>query len=212
MPRQLKYVADGYNQSCELGGVQIVFRPMTLHERHDLWTLAPNRKLLEEFLQSRIVIGWQHLQIQDLEPMEFRRALDLIFRPGDKQAVEDARNLMEGTKLQATKWGKFNSWDVCGHCQKNWFDPITNVTAMQDGVAIPREGQPLLCDVPGGCPVGHHSKRNSFSPKNKLAYQFHQQCASFESWPDDPIVKQNAELIRRAQNEAMDGNVFKPIL
>jgi hypothetical protein len=212
MPKQLKYVPDGYNQSCVLGGHEIVFRPMTLHERRDLWMLAPNRMLLEQFLQSRIVIGGDMLVISNLEPMEFRRALDLIVRPGDKQGVEDARNLVAGAKLQATKWGVYNQYDVCVNCQKHWFDPITNTVAMQDGQPIPREGQSLLCDIEGACPVGHHSKRNSFSPKNKLAYQFHQQCASSENWPDDPIVKQNAELIRRAQNEAMDGNVFKPIL
>lgn len=212
MPRQLTYIADGYNQSCELGGQQIVFRPMTLHERKDLWTLAPNRSMLENFLQSRIVIGSSQLQISALDPMEFRKALDLIFRPGDKQGVEDARNLMAGTKLQATKWAGYNQFDVCSKCKDHWFDPITNTISMQDGQPLAREGQPLLCEIEGACPVGHFGRRNSFSPKNKLAYQFHQQCAAFECWPDDPIVKQNAELIRRAQNEAMDGNVFKPIL
>lgn len=40
------------------------------------------------------------------------------------------------------------------------------------------------------------------SPKNWAAFQFHLECRATNSWPDDPIVKRNAMLIRQVEDIA----------
>ena len=214
---KLSWVPDGYCMSVELLGHQLVYRPMTQAERACLWSLNPSKETLVSAAFSRVVVGgerldWYRATLEGSSDT-LRDFLNAVIRPGDKNEAEDARNLYEGVKLQKTPYASLNSFDACDWCKKHWFDPLTGSTCKIDGVYVKREGEPLLCETPGACPVGHFTRRNTLSHKNRLAYAHRVQCTVTGKWPDDPIVSRNAEIINRALNDAKDGrNVFKPIV
>lgn len=204
---QLQWVPDGYNQTLSFsyhGGAsnRVVVRPMTHAERLDLWSLSPDTDMLAGAVKSRVVYG--SLDPHLLEPMEWRKALDLILRPGDKQELEDMRNLAAGVRLECSGFRHLNE-KGCNWCQKFWYDPLTGEDAKDRGIIMDRPAHAeLLCQV-ALCPNGTPEKQNAFSPKNRLAYMHFLRCQSAASFPDDPIVKRNAEVILRAKAQAKEG-------
>lgn len=58
----------------------------------------------------------------------------------------------------------------------------------------PMRGRKLI-----GCPKGTPEEPRSLSRKNQAAYWHWQQCSAIGSFPDDPIVRQNAAVIQQAE-------------
>ncbi len=51
-----------------------------------------------------------------------------------------------------------------------------------------------------GCPKGTPENPKSLSPKNEQAYQHYRECRAVGVWGDDPIVRQNAAVIRSLED------------
>lgn len=53
-----------------------------------------------------------------------------------------------------------------------------------------------LCKTQEGCPRGTPEKPNCLSKKNREAYRHFRECKATGHFPDDPIVRMNADLIQ----------------
>ncbi|QDT41060.1 hypothetical protein Pan241w_11190 [Gimesia alba] len=53
-----------------------------------------------------------------------------------------------------------------------------------------------LCQTKDGCPKGTPGGQNSLSDKNRQAYRHFRECKAVGQFPDDPIVRMNADLIQ----------------
>ena len=85
----------------------------------------------------------------------------------------------------------------CGHCQKYQYDENTGLpveTAKGSGQYYLRYG-PLLCRTTG-CPKGAPEAPQSLNDRNMRAYQHYRECRAVGSFPDDPVVRRNAAIIR----------------
>lgn len=107
------------------------------------------------------------------------------------------RNLADGVKLL------IRSPDIakrsCDSCRKWWY--------REDGTIARRGGErqvrpantPVPCETEAGCPKGHWSAPLGLSEENRQAYEFHLWCESVGRFPDDPVVRLNAQIIRGAR-------------
>ena len=209
--KQLGWVADGYTHETEIGGECLFYRPLTSAERKDLWRLLSDEgpkgttktTLMIETMQSRIVGGW--VDLHDVDLVDFRKATTLILM-GSMTEPRDCRNLETGVKLEVGGKYPHLRHSSCDDCRVHWYDPETGTFHQQDGVYLDRpEGDTLLCEQPIGCPNGSWREPQALSEKNVLAYQHFLNCEATGDWDDDPIVKRNAAIIRRARHAGMAG-------
>lgn len=214
MPRlnRVYDVLDGYTESLKIRGQVVLFRRMLNDERRVMFHRAgqmPNDQalwFLEELVYSRIV--WGDIDFSSLSRADGERILKIVTGAGSSSREKaDVENLFHGTVLeQRYPW---LAKTPCDFCRKWWWSPLTNVVARDgiDGPPLERDpGQTLLC-ADGMCPKGTPENSRCLSPKNRMAYRHFRQCEA-SSFPDDPIVRRNAEVIRAALKKA--GNVHQP--
>jgi hypothetical protein len=92
----------------------------------------------------------------------------------------------------------------CGHCQKYQYDedkgrPIEHPKG--SGKYVKRHAK-LPCETSTGCAKGTPDNQLSLSQRNQQAYLHYRQCKAVGDFPDDPIVRQNAGLIRAVEESA----------
>lgn len=56
----------------------------------------------------------------------------------------------------------------------------------------------------GRCPKGTPENQKSLTEKNLLAWQHYLECKAVGDFPDDPIVRSNAGIIRRIEDSLQD--------
>lgn len=90
----------------------------------------------------------------------------------------------------------------CGHCQRFAYDEKTGKPELWRGEPIKRSAPPpCRYEIEGGrtkCPKGTPEKSRMLTEQNEEAYEHYLQCQATGQFPDDPIVRRNAALIRRA--------------
>ncbi len=59
---------------------------------------------------------------------------------------------------------------------------------------------PPLCQSRKGCPKGTPENQKTLTPANLDCYMHYRQCRAVGSFPDDPLVRQNAEIIRTQED------------
>jgi hypothetical protein len=95
----------------------------------------------------------------------------------------------------------------CGHCQKYVYDEETGrpcENPPRSGRLVPRPaGAPPACRIAGvGCPKGTPEAPRGLSPANRAAWRHDRECLAVGSFPDDPIVRRNAAIIRAQEDAA----------
>lgn len=65
-----------------------------------------------------------------------------------------------------------------------------------------RGSNPTPCDTSMGCPKGHYDEPKSLSARNAMAFIHYQECKATGSFPEDPVVRKNARLIRMVEDGA----------
>lgn len=95
----------------------------------------------------------------------------------------------------------------CIACRKYVFNEETgNVERDRNGNPEERPaGIKLLCELPGPfegtcCPKGTPKSNIALSDQNWLAYQHYQECRAVGQFPDDPVVRRNASIIRQIED------------
>ncbi len=94
----------------------------------------------------------------------------------------------------------------CRHCQQFVYDeetgrPYENPPRSGQFVSRPPAAPPP-CRLPGvGCPKGTPEAPLSLTPANRAAYRHYRECLATGLFPDDPLVRRNAAIIR-AQEDA----------
>lgn len=186
-------ILDGHTLSIGIGDQTLIYRPMLEFERDQLAELIDSgseteaEQTWDTFLRQHIV-RWTG-------PLEKVRSLV----EGDpKRENADAENLRDGTLLQLTHPHLGIGFD-CATCQKYVFDPqkIENPYGIH-GPTERTEDMPVQCETTIPCPRGHHTSPKGLSEKNAQAYLHFRRCAAVNTFPDDPIVHNNARIIRDA--------------
>lgn len=109
----------------------------------------------------------------------------------------DVQNLYDGVILELTQ-PQFAKRD-CSDCKKWWYDDDTGKVVMKGGKPLLRPADSvLLCQTEAGCPKGTPENSKALSPRNRMAWNHFRDCAAVGQFPDDPIVRRNARVIRSA--------------
>lgn len=64
----------------------------------------------------------------------------------------------------------------------------------------------------GKCEKGTAENQKVLTAYNRAAYQHYLECRATASFPDDPIVKRNAGLIRSVEDQHRNGFALKTLL
>ncbi len=211
-------IDDGYTLRATIpsvvhGHIVIEFRPMLRRQR--VWLLEGMRANGDQWAWWRAdaLIAKQCITdsidlltgfVRQLRTEEFeswQRVFDLVTNAGnDAQEEADRKNLETGIPL-LRKFGHLAGGDTCSLCQQFLFDPERGEFELDDetGERIPRFEEAILaCQTHEGCPNGTPDKPLSLSRKNRQAFKHYQECVAVSHFPDDPIVRQNAAIIRSA--------------
>jgi len=115
-----------------------------------------------------------------------------------------AKKLIEGVRLiLAAPRVAFRN---CEHCQMYVYDersgrPWQNPPGSGRLILRPPEALPP-CRLPGiGCAKGTPDNPTELSVANQAAWRFDRECRATGNYPDDPIVRRNAALIRQVEEE-----------
>ncbi len=98
----------------------------------------------------------------------------------------------------------------CGHCRKWQYDEKTGRQTMWHGKPLARPPKlKLPCEyiLPNGqtkCPKGSPHAGRALTEANYEAYDHYLQCRATGSFPDDPIVRRNAAVIRAVEDSVAD--------
>jgi len=100
----------------------------------------------------------------------------------------------------------------CADCEKNLYDADTGERQLdRNGNPIPRvKGTFAPCryidprQPEGRCPKGTPEKSKALTDRNVLAWQHYRECKAVGQFPDDPIVRKNAGLIRQIEDAMED--------
>lgn len=97
------------------------------------------------------------------------------------------------------------AWRDCGDCQKHVYDEQTGKRREYRGLPVLRpKGVLTPCRYSTGCPKGTPENQKSLSEKNWKAYRHYQECKAVGQFPDDPIVRANAAIIRQVEDAVRD--------
>lgn len=192
--KQLVWINDGYSLPITLHGRRVLFRPLLRRERLEVLSCDPDFWLLSQVLSARVVsrdmdAGW-------LDREDWMALWAVNFPADNSREQSDASNLLDGVKLHR-KYPHLTSVSCC-FCRANWYDPETGAVSKMDGKPLARPADAeLLCSF-GQCPRGTPENPKTLSRKNQLAYRHYLECQAVGDFPDDPIVRRNAEIIREA--------------
>lgn len=201
-------IYDGYTQHGIFDNRRISYRPALFRERNEINRLPRTRAVIEGVIERHLVAAdsdwrtWPEAQIQALFLICFG-----VMGPeegGDWSSDcewRDVRNLRDGVVL-ALNFPMFAKRD-CSHCKRWWYDDETGKVVTRGKKPLLRPlGTVTLCQTNEGCPKGTPENSKAFSEKNKLAWLHFLECDATGNFPDDPIVKRNAMVIRRAMKRA----------
>ncbi len=216
---------DGYNRKTTLVDnnlvIHVVYRPATRRERDSfrgIVTLVGERAahiaickwLSEHIVLSDIELLTEHpawLGIQKLgvdHEKAFYRLWNAVNglipdaggRTWAEQELEHQRNLREGILLEVTnpKLARRS----CDDCQRDWYNEATGDPILVNSTGLPmaREGL-TACRTRIGCLKGTPERQKALSKMNRQCFRHYRECAA-SSFPDDPLVKLNAEIIKSA--------------
>lgn len=91
----------------------------------------------------------------------------------------------------------------CAHCQKYLYEetgPRAGTVKTMHGKPMLRRGPPP-CGQPQGCPKGTPHSPKTLSFRNWIAYNAYLEWKAVGQFPDDPIVRRNARIIRQVEDE-----------
>lgn len=94
----------------------------------------------------------------------------------------------------------------CSHCSRWLYDEETGEVTKRGGQPVERPGgSHPPCRYRGvGCPKGTPENSKALSQKNMAAYVHYKECQATGMFPDDPIVKRNAGVIRIVEDSIAD--------
>ena len=99
----------------------------------------------------------------------------------------------------------------CKFCQEVLHDETTGKPVQRAGHLVQRHaGCPPPCRMHKGCPKGTPEKPKSLSERNMMTYQHYLECRAVGIFPDDPIVRRNAQIIRMAEDEVERSRQITP--
>ena len=90
----------------------------------------------------------------------------------------------------------------CETCQKYHFNEQWERTKFRGEWLERRPDQPPRCRTDKGCARGTPERPNTLSAKNAAAYEHYLESRATGQFPDDPIVRRNARLIRMIEDLA----------
>ena len=95
----------------------------------------------------------------------------------------------------------------CLQCQEYVYDEATGRPFRHPPHSkrlVPRPpSAPPPCRIAGlGCPKGTPENPLTLSDLNREAYRHYRECRATGNFPDDPIVRRNAAIIRREEDRA----------
>lgn len=92
----------------------------------------------------------------------------------------------------------------CNDCWIHVYNEKTNKREERLGGPVKRpDGTGPPC-VHGRCKKGPINGFKALLPHNMLAYEHYKECEAIGHFPDDPIVRRNAKLIRMIENRWAD--------
>lgn len=202
-------IPDGYTIHGEFDNRRFSYRPALHAERMDVMRGHRSEDMVREFLLRHVVwaeFGWESWFDSDIQAL-FLICLGITGpqRGGDWEPnweYRDATNLRDGVILEQNH-PQFAARS-CEDCLKYWFDDDTGkILSKPDGTKRLRpEGAVALCQTPSGCPKGTPDNQSVLSQKNRMAWKHFQECEAVGQFPDDPIVRRNARIIREALRKA----------
>ena len=213
---------DGYNRHTRIlvdgKPLNVIFRPATSNERGLLcWTAQQmagqvSENVLIDFVSRHVVMidkfsdSWGGLcyEFHQSHEAAFETLLKTILgslpdsqgRLWKDDEAAYLENLRQGIRFRKRYPGLAKR--SCDDCRKWWFKGETNERHKHgDGRDQLRVG-PVLCETETGCPKGTYENQLSLLPDNTWALRHFMECSAIGSFPDDPIVKQNAAVIAKA--------------
>ena len=197
-------ITDGYTQYGQFDSRRFAYRPALYLERLEIKRGFVTQDVCESFLRRHVV--WTETDIRTWSDTEqnvlFKICAGMLGpeKGGDwepKWEQRDAQNLMEGVVL-AGLYPQFANRS-CADCKKWWYDDETGKVCERGGQRLERpENTVLLCETMEGCPKGTPEQPKGLSTKNRMAYRHYLECTAVGCFPDDPIVRNNARIIRKA--------------
>lgn len=161
--------------------------------RH-LLAISPDMTLSEMYFQDRLMFA------------SVRSVLVGVAGPDGvdwtpRWEYDDVQNLRSGVHLDVLNPRLARR--SCADCQKWWYDEDTGERLKISGIEIERPIEAgLPCQTEDGCAIGTPDRQKRLSPRNRAAYDHFRECEAVHSFPDDPIVRRNALVIRNAISSA----------
>lgn len=206
-------ILDGYSRRAVLkNGSKLIYRPFLSIDkqtrRRELWEISfLNSQSMVDQMLMRQVVEWDG-SLDEIR-QDFQEFLNLLYGviedfSGEKWVDVEGRmrqNLYDGVYLLRTN-PKLASRS-CDSCQKLWYLDNGDVLKDVNGVEQVRPyGALPSCRTEFGCAKGTPENQKSLNPQNRWAYHHFLECESTGTFPDDRIVRHNAEVIRRAVRDA----------
>lgn len=95
----------------------------------------------------------------------------------------------------------------CKHCWKYIYQETDQDEGEQKDDVVTHNGAPMERQSGGPpcvwdeCQKGHIDRPRVLSPRNLAVYRHYLECKATISFPDDPIVRRNARIIRHVEDE-----------
>ena len=106
----------------------------------------------------------------------------------------------------------------CEICKEYLFDEDTRLISLgRDNQPERRKDYggdlvcPPMCKTPKGCPKGTPENLLTLNKINEQCYEHYQECVAVNQFPDDPVVRRNAAIIRECEKtvESESENQFR---
>lgn len=200
-------ILDGYTQHGGIGELTFSYRPALHDERTEVVRMLKSglpELHVVDITVNRHVTYHSGLMLANYKEDVFHVCMGWIppeFGSDWSKDWEkrDATNLRDGVVLELVH--PMYAQRPCELCKKMWFSEETGKIVMRGAVELRREG-PTICQTAEGCPKGTPENQKTLSPKNRLAWNHFRGCAATGTFPDDPIVRRNARIIREAMQIA----------
>jgi hypothetical protein len=212
-------INDGYNRCLTLKdeneSFSVIYRPATESERIQFLDIT---KRMSDATVERMAINFMaaHIVESDLASKYGSLSMLLQFRADmfhsiwkavngwsinsngvswASQEKDHEQNLREGALLEVTNPRLARR--SCDDCKQYWYSEITGLPILTgDGEKMERAG-PTLCETMNGCKKGTPEKQKSLNPMNRMAFRHYRECEA-STFPNDPIVRKNALIIKSA--------------